>query len=99
MTNEEIIFNGTCAHLGINKEQGLALLQSGKFPVFHTYEVWKQLGYQVRKGEHSDLKLVIWKQGKPKEDQDGKPVAGRMFMKTAHFFGSGQVDKVTGEAK
>ena len=95
MTNEEIIFNGVCAHLGINKEDGLALLQSGQFPVFHTYEIWKTLGYQVRKGEHAELTLTIWKQGKAKEDENGKPIAPKMFLKTAHFFGRGQVDKIT----
>ena len=93
MTNDEIIFNGICAHLGIDKEQGLVLLEAGQLPVYHTYEVWKQLGYQVRKGEHADMKLTIWKQGKAKEDENGKQLPARMFLKTAHFFGRGQVDK------
>ena len=94
MTNEEIIFNGIKAHLGLTEEAAVALVMEGKFPTFHTYEHWKQLGYQVKKGEHAELKLTIWKQGKPKEDENGKQIAGKMFLKNAAFFGSGQVERM-----
>jgi len=33
MTNEEIIFRGIQAHLGLTDEEASALIQSGKFPV------------------------------------------------------------------
>lgn len=94
MTNEEIIFRGVQAHLGLTDEEASALVQAGKFPAMHTYEGWKERGFQVKKGEHADLKLAIWKQGKSKEREDGSTVPGKMFLKTAHFFGIGQVEKI-----
>jgi len=94
MTNEEIIYRGIQSHLKLTDEEASELLKAGKFPVYHTYEHWKSLGFQVRKGEHADLKLTIWKQGKAKENEDGQTVPGRMFMKTAAFFGRGQVDLI-----
>ena len=94
MTNEEIIFRGIQSHLGLTDEEASALIQSGKFPVYHTYEHWKSLGFQVKKGEHADMKLTIWKQGKAKTADDGSTIPGRMFMKTAAFFGTGQVEKI-----
>lgn len=94
MTNEEIIYRGIQSHLGLTDEEASAMLKAGTFPVMHTYEHWKSLGFQVRKGEHADLKLTIWKQGKAKEAEDGTMKPGRMFMKTAAFFGVSQVDKV-----
>lgn len=93
MTNEEIIFKGVQAHLGLSDDEASALIQSGRFPAFHTYEHWKALGFQVKKGEHADLKLAIWKQGKAKTAEDGSTVAGRMFLKTAAFFGAEQVER------
>ena len=94
MTNEEIIVKGIQAHLKLTDEQTSTMLQNGTFPVFHTYEHWKSLGFQVKKGEHADLKLAIWKQGKVKTADDGSTIPGRMFMKTAAFFGTGQVEKI-----
>lgn len=94
MTNEEIIYRGIQAHLGLSDTEASKLLLAGQFPVYHTYDHWKELGYQVRKGEHAEIKLAIWKQGKAKQMEDGSTVAGRMFLKTASFFGRGQVDKV-----
>ena len=93
MTNEMIIFKGICDHFKLTDEQVTEMLNDGTFPVFHTYEHWKSLGYQVKKGEHADLKLSIWKQGKAKQADDGSTVPGRMFLKTAAFFGVGQVEK------
>ena len=94
MTNEQIIFKGIQEHLKLTDEQASEMLKNGTFPVFHTYEHWKSLGFQVKKGEHADLKLAIWKQGKAKEAEDGSTISGKMFMKTAAFFGVGQVEKV-----
>lgn len=94
MTNEEIIFKGIQSHLGLTDEEASELLKTGKFPVYHTYEHWKSLNYQVKRGEHADLKLAIWKQGKAKETEDGQTIPGRMFLKTSAFFGSGQVEKI-----
>ena len=92
MTNEEIILRGTIAHLGITPEEASVLIESGNFPVFHTYEHWKSIGYQVRKGERAQFKLSVWKQAKRKDEDGEKP--SKMFLKTSAFFGVNQVDKI-----
>ena len=82
MTNEAIIMAAKMLN-GIDEE-------------CHTYNRWKAMGYQVRKGEHAAFKATIWKHGSKKVvDEDGEEKdASRMFMKTAAFFKASQVDKV-----
>lgn len=69
----------------------------------HTYNHWRALGYQVRKGEHAAFKTTIWKyaDGKPASDTDdgaNETSGGRMFMKSAYFFTRSQVDPITAKA-
>lgn len=73
----------------------------------HTYQHWKSLGYQVRKGEHAVTKLAIWKHvnGKAQatnagdDEDDGEPEGrGRMFRKVASFFAASQVDEIPATA-
>lgn len=78
MTNEQIIANAK-KQLGIEE-------------ACHTYAHWKSIGYQVRKGSKAMFKATIWKFVSKKND-DGDD-DGRMFMKTASFFGASQVDPV-----
>ena len=64
----------------------------------HTYQHWKSIGFQVRKGQKSIAKFPVWKHinGKTETDADGNEVqnSGRMFLKTASFFSRSQVDAV-----
>ena len=67
----------------------------------HTYQHWKTLGYQVRKGEKAIAELMIWKYSQRKaseeeteEEASGK--SGKCFMKRSFFFSAGQVDKIEG---
>ena len=62
----------------------------------HTYAVWKSLGYQVKKGEHSIIKLTIWKHvTKTTTDEDGNETTNaRMFPKLSHFFSWDQVQPI-----
>ncbi len=66
----------------------------------HTYQHWKTLGYQVRKGEKAIAELMIWKYSQRKtsteetEETSGK--SGKCFMKRSFFFSAGQVDKIEG---
>ena len=72
----------------------------------HTYKKWKDLGYQVQKGQKSIAKFQVWKHtGKKTEtmtDEDGNEVEaedrGHMFMKTAAFFSRSQVEAIPAEA-
>ena len=64
----------------------------------HTYAKWKALGYQVRKGEKSEIKIRVWKYrgGKHQTDEEGNETieTGKMFMQTAAFFTAKQVDAI-----
>jgi len=62
----------------------------------HTFQKWKELGYSVRRGERSDIKIRIWKYtGREKEVEDQLVIVpGKMIMKTACFFRADQVQKI-----
>ena len=64
----------------------------------HTFQKWKEMGYSVRKGEKAVAKVRIWKHtGRKIEDIETSEGTrqmvdkGHMFMKTAAFFSSAQV--------
>lgn len=63
----------------------------------HTYQVWKQMGYQVQKGQKAVTTIVIWKYVPGRhEDDDSEEDAerARMFMKKSAFFSASQVEQV-----
>ena len=61
----------------------------------HTYNGWKELGFQVQKGQKARCQFVIWKYAarKKTEDMEVEP-EGKMFMKRASFFTQEQVERV-----
>lgn len=62
----------------------------------HTFAKWRELGYSVKRGEKCIVKLTIWKHtAKEKTLDNGETVTdARMFMKTAAFFSTKQVEKI-----
>lgn len=61
----------------------------------HTFQGWKELGYKVKKGEHSEIRLNIWKHTtKTKEVNGEEKECSTMFMKNAAFFKMSQVEKM-----
>lgn len=109
MTNAQIVFaeSQQLAEQGIIQYTGRTFeikLESGEIEVIketepiHTYQKWKELGYQVRKGEKAIAKFPIWKYaaGKKKENENGEEeeTASRMFRKVAAWFTFSQVDKI-----
>lgn len=58
----------------------------------HTYAEWKQMGYQVQKGQKAITQVVIWKHT-THENEDGEDES-KMFMKKASFFKQSQVEKI-----
>ena len=71
----------------------------------HTFAAWKELGYAVKKGEKSKIKINIWKytqKEKPAEELTGNPIEDapitNMFMKLAAFFTADQVERIAVEA-
>lgn len=111
MTNAEIIMNESINLLenGIIKGTGrmleaLIVDKDGNETrkmveepeAIHTYAVWKQLGYQVKKGEKAKASFVIWKcvSSKKNEEESDEQPENKMFMKKAHFFTIDQVEKI-----
>ena len=65
--------------------------------VIHTFNMWKHLGYKVKKGEKSIAKFPIWKHNSKSvvdEATGEEEEKTSMFMKTAAFFKFSQVEKV-----
>lgn len=62
----------------------------------HTYAKWKQLGYQVKRGEKCQHRLTIWKScTRTKTNADGEEVTtSKMIMKESCFFTLAQVEPI-----
>ena len=68
----------------------------------HTFQHWKECGYQVRKGEHAVAAFSIWKytskaKGKSVEEAqqaNEEDNGGFCFMKKAFWFSASQVDPI-----
>ena len=59
----------------------------------HTFAKWKSLGYSVKRGEKAVTKLTIWKHTS-KVNAETQEEETAMFMKTAAFFSTSQVEKI-----
>ncbi len=61
----------------------------------HTYVGWKELGFQVKKGQKAKASFVIWKYLKSKKKEENEEEAeGKMFMTKAYFFTIDQTEKL-----
>ena len=60
----------------------------------HTYQGWKARGYQVRKGEKSNIRITIWKHTNARTTKEGKEIPEKTFLKESAFFTGDQVDKI-----
>ena len=64
----------------------------------HTYQAWKSLGYQVKKGAKAVAQFPIWKHTSKQldeVDEEGNPKEkSNMFMKVSAFFTKDQVEKL-----
>lgn len=113
MTNAMIIMLESIKLMedGVIKGSGIkGLTQDGKeieLPeALHTYQVWKSLGYQVKKGSKAVAQFPIWKYMTKKvktESEDIDPEAlqnkGYCRMVTASFFTVDQVEKLKVNSK
>lgn len=60
-----------------------------------TYNAWKELGFQVQKGQKAVAQFTIWKHCNGKVDEEtGEEKPGKMFMKKASFFTAKQVQAI-----
>ena len=110
MTNAMIILleSVKLMEAGVIKGSGIkGLTQDGKeieLPEkIHTYQAWKQLGYQVKKGSKAVAQFPVWKYitGKMKEaevrddvDVENNENKGYCHMKVASFFTREQVEEI-----
>ena len=85
MTNYQIIENAKI-ELGLDEDL-----------ILKTYQDWKRIGYQVKKGEKSVMACMIWfpKKSKVKNEVDSEEVnEGSFFKSKAFFFSQNQVEKI-----
>lgn len=94
MTNTQIIERECIENKLFTAEQ---LAKMAEIPV-HTYQYWKSIGYQVRKGEKAAIKTKLWKQTAVK-DSNGNITANKMILATAALFTWLQVDKIEAETE
>ncbi|MBP3890862.1 MAG: hypothetical protein J6D29_01675 [Solobacterium sp.] len=107
MTNEQIIMNerfhlmekgilkGTGKFIkaliinseGIEEEMVIEIPEE-----IHTYGHWRELGYQVQKGQKAVAKFGVWKYTE-KEKENGEKDK-RMFIKHSAFFAPNQVEVI-----
>ena len=59
----------------------------------HTYNGWKELGYQVKKGEHAKAQFPIWKYKGQKNEETGEEEGGKCYQRKAFWFTFDQVEK------
>ena len=84
MSNNEIIMANT-----------VFLINEGKLTeddTIHTYEGWKSLGFQVKKGEKSTIKFAIWKQV-TKKRKDKETEQTKFILVNTAWFTQMQVEK------
>lgn len=106
MTNAQIIFNesqrlaeeGKIQYTGrvFTFEDADGNQQTVKeTEAIHTYNAWKELGFQVQKGQKAVAQFTIWKHCNGKVDEEtGEEKPGKMFMKKASFFTAKQVQAI-----
>lgn len=110
MTNAMIIFNESIRLMEAGKIRGTGRFvevedQDGKkkqleIPeAIHTYNAWKELGFQVQKGQKAVAQFTIWKftAGKRTEaetEEAAEEIPGKMFLKKASFFSAAQVQAI-----
>ena len=106
ITNAMIIFNAQMellaqGKIGTTGRTVIVQFEDGEREIpepepIHTYQHWKELGYQVRKGEKAVADFSVWKytskaKGQTEEEAQEK---GYCIMKKAFWFTQKQVDKI-----
>lgn len=62
-----------------------------------TYGAWKSKGYQVKRGERCNHRVIMWKHNEKKIIKDGEEITrGYCFQKTMNLFTIEQVEKIKG---
>jgi hypothetical protein len=116
MTNATIIFNERVALMNDGKigTTGLQITVVGldgeeikmmEPEELHTFQIWKKMGFTVKKGEHAVSMVYIWKmktgkRGSDDETSDTEEVTNEGFVKVkAYLFSASQVQKPDQKSK
>ena len=99
MTNFEIIVNDAIVNGFTSAEKVNDLLANGDDVPFHTFQVWKSMGYMVKKGQHALFVSRIWdkkyyqkiKEWKANHDENSDEEMPRQWKTNAYIFGADQV--------
>ncbi len=97
MTNAEIIYRTSIDLVKAGKLNMVTVNGEATPEPIHTFQAWKSLGYSVKKGEKSDIRINIWKHSVKtveNEETHEETEKSSMFMKTAAFFRFSQVEKI-----
>ena len=88
MSNTQIIIEAAINSGFYNEMEIESLLKEGKMPEFHTYTVWKQMGFCPRKGAHG-YETRLWrkknKNSGTSEAEIGEDERNREFYLTKAF--------------
>ena len=106
ITNSQIILNESLELMkaGVLKSTGRIFVQEledgTKIELpepeqIHTYNGWKERGYQVKRGEHAKATFSIWKYTGKKDEETGEETEGHCFLKKSFWFTAEQVEKVS----
>ena len=95
MTNAQIIAT-VCIAKGIYTHEQINSM--AEIPV-HTYQYWKAIGYQVRKGEKAAIKTRLWKMAKTQniDDDPEKEKTPKLILVKSYLFTLSQVEKIQGK--
>lgn len=105
-TNGEIIMRESLELMkqGVLKSTGRMLVQElpdgQKIEIpepeaIHTYNGWKELGFQVKKGEHAKAQFPIWKWKGQKDEETGEETGGTCYQRKAFWFTFDQVEAIS----
>lgn len=97
MTNAEIIYRTSIDLVKAGKLNMVTVNGEAMPEPIHTFAAWKSMGYSVKKGEKSDIRITIWKHASKmveNEETHEETEKSSMFMKTAAFFKFSQVEKI-----
>lgn len=92
MTNAEIIYSEAVMNGLWTEEEMVALVNEyGALPL-HTFQMWKHMGYKVKKGEHARITTQLWKY-QTKENEKGEKEE-KCFLCKSHLFTNEQVERM-----
>lgn len=96
MTNEEIILKEALENNIFSQNEIEKYVSKGMVIPFHTFNVWKEMGYKVKKGEKG-FATHLWKYKSHKDkdkDQEGEQQEGYCYyLAKAYLFTLDQVEK------